>query len=574
MFPEAMDERPSRRAVLGAAGSACAAATAGCFSSLRSRVAYTPSQQVQLSVKAVPADVDPSATAVARALRDNLEAVGTDVTLELLGQDQLLRDVLLNHEFDCAVVRVPGHDEPDELRPLVHSRFAEEEGWQNPGGVAHRRLDRLAERQRRRGTDRDGALADLQRTLHRERGVVPLVAPAHLGVLATDVEATGSTSTGEPLAYLGFAPPGDRLRVELLHGYLTINRNVLGAEFRVRDPLLDLVYDRLARRIDGEVVPWLARDWTNVVGGVVVELRPDLQWHDGTSLTAEDVAFTYRLLRDATLGRADSPVPAPRFRSRSSLVERVSVLGDRRVRLHLGDTRRELVPHALTVPVLPEHRWRERAELEREYLPRALVDPVEEPVGSGPLAQADAQPEQSVTFRRFDDHFLRSAGELPAALEPYRDGPEYETLQARYATNPGAAVNAVAAGTSHVVEGSLPPSEEPAARAASGVRVVETSGDGYYALVFNVRRSPLGHHGFRAAVTRLLDRGHLAESVFRGHARPTVTPLVDDAPPDLAWDDGLSDFAGEDGELDAADARSAFVEAGFRYHQGALYARQ
>lgn len=579
----AMAEDVTRRGLLAATGAAGAAATAGCFSRLRSRVAYSPMRQLELSVTCVPADRDPSATAIARALRDNLDAVGVDVTLELTSEEQLLRDALLNHEFDLLVTRVPGHQEPDELRTLLHSRFAQEEGWQNPGGYASRSLDRLLERQRRPGTgSRGDQLAAVQRQLLHEAPFVTVATPTHVGAFAADLRIRGAADPDDGLTYLladRDDPSFERLRLALLHAYPTVNRNLLSVEFRTRDRVLGLLYDQPVRRIQGQYVPWLAESISiGDDGALRVDIRPDLSWHDGESLTAADVAFTYRFLRDTTLGTTDSPVPAPRYRTQSSLVEDVAVVDDRTVELDLLPARRSVAYHALTVPILPAHQWRERSELQRQYLTSAIVENVEEPVGSGPLAFESASVEDSLTLERFDDHFLRTADDLPDALEAFRGGPAYEGIDATAAPNVSAAINSVEQGEVDLIDGAIPTEAVQLGREREGVRLVERPSDDYYAIWIDARNTPLSNYAFRTALARLIDREHLVETAFDDMATPTETPLhaTGYVPEGLAWD-GTSEagpFPGEDGELDVEAARDLFRDAGFRFHDGELLARQ
>lgn len=61
--------------------------------------------------------------------------------------------------------------------------------------------------------------------------------------------------------------------------------------------IIDLLYDSLAR-IDPETllpVPWIATEWTidEMNETVLVQLRDDVTWHDGTPVTSGDVSFTY-----------------------------------------------------------------------------------------------------------------------------------------------------------------------------------------------------------------------------------------------------------------------------------------
>ncbi len=91
-----------------------------------------------------------------------------DAQVTLMDQQELLRDVLINNEFDTYVARHPTYDDPDFLLSLLHLRFVEESGWQNPFGFADLEVDDLLDAQRRtRGTERRDRLAELQRTVAR-----------------------------------------------------------------------------------------------------------------------------------------------------------------------------------------------------------------------------------------------------------------------------------------------------------------------------------------------------------------------------------------------------------------------
>lgn len=70
-----------------------------------------------------------------------------------------------------------------------------------------------------------------------------------------------------------------------------------GATDETSAHIIDLLYDSLAR-IDPETllpIPWVASGWTIDVMNetVLVQLRDDVTWHNGDSVTAEDVAFTF-----------------------------------------------------------------------------------------------------------------------------------------------------------------------------------------------------------------------------------------------------------------------------------------
>lgn len=578
----------TRRSFLAAAGGAGAAATAGCFSRLRSRITYDAAGQVSLSVKTVPADRDPSAVQIGQELQQNLDAVGVDASHELVDEITLLRDVLLNHDYDLFVTEIPGHRDPDELRPFLHSTFASEIGRQNPFGYASVRSDQLLEAQRRPPSDEQFADGDrsaiverLQRQLLTQQPFLTVVSRPYTTALDPAVSFSDAVSFSSSLAYLTVDRSDgtlETLDVGLQRPNVTESRNVLAVEYRLHDRLTDLLYDPIVRRIDDQYVPWLAREFSvDGPDSITVELRPNLSWHDGEDLTADDVAFTYRFCKDTAMGETDSPVAAPRFRQQTSLVESIRAVDRTTVEIGLRPTRTELAPSALTVPILPEHRWRKRSKLEHEYFTKALTASIESPVGSGPLQFDSANSDRSVTFTRFDDHFLRTTSDLPEPLAPFAGGPAYRRLVAEGAPNIGVVLDQIAEGSVQVLDGTIPVEDVPAAKRRDDVRVIEAPTPDYYMIGINARRHPLSNYAFRSVLGRLIDRDYVVEELFDGVATATETPLhgseyVSDR---LRWDgESLTGpFAGEDGDLNADYARQLFRNAGFRYHDGTLRGR-
>jgi microcin C transport system substrate-binding protein len=116
---------------------------------------------------------------------------------------------------------------------------------------------------------------------------------------------------------------------------------------------------------------------------VAFELRPEAKFSDGTPVTAEDVAWTYRTL--LTQGR-------PSFRIQMADVKDVAVDGPRRVVFHFTTNTNRQLPLVLGgLPVLPEHWFKGRD------FTRPLQDA---PIGSGPYRITRFELGRSVTFER------------------------------------------------------------------------------------------------------------------------------------------------------------------------------
>lgn len=578
-----------RRGFLAAAGAAGATATSGCLEQLRSVVGRESFEQVSLTVKTVPADTDGAAVRIARELAKNLGQVGVDAEVLPLAEEELLRDVLVNANFDLFVARYPAHDDADFLRAALHSSFVEEPGWQNPFGYANLTVDELLVEQRRADPGSRGAvLADLQRAFVRDSPFAVVAFPDEPHAMRTDrFEGWFDAATHSKLGYLSLrrldaadatTESPETLGVGITDGRPTRNRNPLSVEFRDRGVVTGLLYDSLGQRIDDRVEPWLAASWAWDIEGdrpvVDVNLREGLRWHDDTELTADDVAFTYRFLADTSLGEGAIRVPSPRYRGRVTLLEAVEALDERTVRLRFVPASRSVAARALTVPVLPAHVWRDRTARANiggvplsEYATEALVSNNEDAVGSGPFTFEQAAADELLELRRFEGHFLND--EVEGAVAPYAGRPAFDALRFVVVPSPGAALELLEAGELDATASPLDPAQVPKVGRSSRLRLAVDTMDAFYHVGFNARRPPLGNPRFRRVVARLLDREHVASDVFGGYAAPSVSPLARTGqafalPDDVAADEGLA-FPGTDGELDVEAARDLFREAGYSY---------
>jgi peptide/nickel transport system substrate-binding protein len=100
-----------------------------------------------------------------------------------------------------------------------------------------------------------------------------------------------------------------------------------------------------------------------------VKLRDDIRFHDGTTVTADDVVFTYRAIKN------------PNWRSPlASSFHDVEVIkvDDLTVQFHLPQAN-ALFPNQLTVGILPAHVWEDIPDTSAR-----LADANLKPIGSGP----------------------------------------------------------------------------------------------------------------------------------------------------------------------------------------------
>ncbi|MFC5277495.1 ABC transporter substrate-binding protein [Halorubrum rubrum] len=598
----------SRREAL--AGIGLAVGSAGCVGRARNIAGRDGSSQLVLEIRTTPADEDPNGIRIARALAENLSAVGVDARVETMNGTDLHRTVLLNHDFDVFVgqyTEVLPFD-PDALYGLVYSGFAAEAGWQNPFGFTNLETDEHLEAQRiADGSDRDDAVAELLTDVCEKQPFTVVAFPDALA--ATRADRFVGWETGPPVSATGlfrmeYVDAEDdedpvTLRLVTTDGRISENWNPIAAEYRRYGTFMSLLYDRLTVVDDGTVVPWLARSWEwHDPETLEIELRSST-WHDGEPLTADDVAFTYGFLRDTSMGNAETPVPASQFRGRGSIVESTTVVDDSTVRLRIGETGAEVTKRALQVPILPQHVWSDRAETATvggfEFdleTTEALVIPNEEPVGSGPMRFVEATPGERVVFERNPDHFLARAGSADgddgnsggstaedegwgSIPDAYRGKPSFDRLEVAVVGSDVEAVQWVADGHADGTVSNLGPDSVPRIGRESGVRLVSTRSAAFYYVGYNARRAPLSNPRFRGIVASLVDKATLVDDAFAGYAQPAGNPLAASpewVPEDLRWDDERGEdpvypFHGTDGSVDVEATRESLRDIGYRFDE-------
>ncbi len=184
------------------------------------------------------------------------------------------------------------------------------------------------------------------------------------------------------------APTGGRLRLASEGGFDSFNP--FNSKGDAADPG---VYETLMTSSDdepfteygllAETIEYPAdRSW------VAFHLRPEARWHDGKPVTADDVVFSFNVLREQG---------APFYRYYYGSVAGAEKLDERSVKFSFGSNSNQELPLILgQLPILPKHWW------EGRDFSATHLDP---PLGSGPYKIASFEPGRYVERELVDDYW-------------------------------------------------------------------------------------------------------------------------------------------------------------------------
>jgi len=425
-----------------------------------------------------------------------------------------------------------------------------------------------------------------------------LTLAAAIGFLLLDANVTAEPQHaiamhGDPLYPAGFdhflytnpdAPKGGRLTLGLLGTFDSLNPLIVRGTSvpqvrtyvvesllaRGRDEPFTL-YGLLAEKVETDD----ARSF------VTFYLDPRAHFADGTPVTADDVLFSWKLLRDK--GR-------PNLRYYYGKVAHAEKAGDRAVRFDFANTDNRELPLILgLMPVLPAHA------IDAEHFEDTGLKPLP---GSGPYRIVEVKVGESLTLKRDPDYWGRDLAvnrglynfdELK--IDFYRDANTWfeafkrQLYDVRIETDPGRWTTQY---------------NFPAAGALGLVRESATSAEPrpMFALVFNTRRAIFSDPRVRAAIVQLFDFEWVNAKLYYGAYRRTASyfeaselsargrpadererallaPFPGAVTPDVLegrYQPPVSDGSGRDRER-LKRALELFAEAGWELNNGVLVSR-
>jgi len=282
------------------------------------------------------------------------------------------------------------------------------------------------------------------------------------------------------------------------------------------------VFEGLTRFMgDGSVVPGLAASWEISDDGLsyTFTLRDGVTFHDGTTMDAEDVKFTFdRILAE------DS---ANAQKALYSAISAVEVIDPTTVRMTLSEPNGNMLFNLA---------WGDAVIV----APESIENIKQQPIGTGPFKFDSWTQGDSIEISQYADYW----GEQPALTE----------ATFKFISDPTAAFAAMMAEDVDVFSGFPAPENLPQFEADPRFQVLVGSTEGETILAMNNKEAPFDDLRVRRAVSYAIDRQSIIDGAMFGYGTPIGTHF---APHNPAYVDLTSMSA-----YDPQRARALLAEAG------------
>ncbi len=220
------------------------------------------------------------------------------------------------------------------------------------------------------------------------------------------------------------APKGGDLHLSSLGTFDTVNPFTLKG---VAADGSDMVFETLMAGSADEPFSqycWIAESVTIAPDRTWVsyKIRKEARFHDGTSITPDDVIFSFETLRDKG---------HPRYRSYYKDVVRAEKTGDYEVKFTFKDTKNTELPLIMgQLPVFSKTYW------QGKNFAATTLDPI---LGSGPYVIDTMEPGRTITYKRVKDWWAK---DLPVNRGRYN----FDTIRFDYYRDSTVALEAFFAG--------------------------------------------------------------------------------------------------------------------------------
>jgi peptide/nickel transport system substrate-binding protein len=294
---------------------------------------------------------------------------------------------------------------------------------------------------------------------------------------------------------------------------------------------------------DGEVIPWLATEWTESADGLEWEfsLRDDVTFTDGTPFDADAVAANVAHVQDPATASSTGYLALAK-------VKDVVAVDDHTVRLELSAPDSALLESLSQVWVAMESP---------RALERSQEDNCAAPVGTGPFVVGQWERQDSVTLVRNDDYSSPPADAEGTGL-PYLD-----SIVWRFIPDSASRYAALQSGEAQVIDNAQPDTIR-SAESDDTIEELDAPRPGAANRIeLNSGKAPFDDERVREAFIRAVNVDDGIQSLFFGTAERSYSPLSSVEPLGLSLPDLFT--------VDTDAAADLLDEAGWAERDGEGY---
>ncbi|MER7007590.1 ABC transporter substrate-binding protein [Dactylosporangium sp. NPDC000555] len=328
------------------------------------------------------------------------------------------------------------------------------------------------------------------------------------------------------------------LTIGMPNGPLTENENpFLTTSAGAKDGYRWVLYEPLMMwnpvKPADEMKPWLATaaKWNQDYTSVVVTIRDNATWSDGQKVTAEDVAFTYKLIRDnEALNEQGVPiVDATVNGSDVTITFKISQFVSKQKAI-------------AKIPIVPKHIWDKISD------PKAEAN--KNPIGSGPYKLKSFTPQTTTLV-------ARESGYWQAA-------PQVKELRYTSYNDNGAQTTALANGECEWSFVFIPNVKTVFIdKDAANHKIWAPPVLGIHGLYINTTKAPFNDPKLRVAMSMVINREDIFNTAEAGYFHPLIKSVT--GLPSPAGDAYIADeYKGKEFKIDVEGAKTLLASAGYK----------
>ncbi len=272
---------------------------------------------------------------------------------------------------------------------------------------------------------------------------------------------------------------------------------------------------------------------------VTVHLRHGIKFSDGVEMTADDVVFTYDVLAYNVLysNNLNSLLwPGARWKlydGNGTSHVGVEKIDKYTVTFHLYKPYPLLFQVILNQPIIPLHIWKNHVksagtgdsdDVILDYSFGSNPSQGEATIGTGPFKFVEWKYGAYVVFERNENYWGK---DFTVGWEG-KDWPIYpqhvKRLVFKVYNSADTAVLALQKGEVHLTD--IPVGYYKSLKLDPHVGISIITGDNFYFMPFNMRRSPMNDLNFRVAVAHAIDRDYIVTTLSQGFATKGTVPLA------------------------------------------------